>query len=128
MSATTIQCWLNAGKAEGNTTLRLVPMEANPFIGTDKTVWVNLANKEVQKSIAEAIRQTFGTTSYSFTLDLAKVVAKGERLSINLDSAAFKAAVAKVAKAPKAELTEDDAALLAEFASTPTDEDSTEEF
>lgn len=121
MSATTILCWLNASKTEGNNTLRLVPQAPTPFLPDGKCVFLNLSNKQVQKTVAESIRQSFGKVSYTFMLDFTKVTMRTSGFSITMDSSAFKAGVTKSEVAEQT-LTADDEAVLDIFGASSDDD------
>lgn len=127
MSATTILCWLNASKTEGNNTLRLVPQVPTSFLPDGKCVFINMKDKQVKQLIADAIRKTYETHSYSFMLDLSKVTMRTSGFSVEMDSATLKAGVTKTEKTVKTEMTDDDRELLAVFG-VSSDDDITEDF
>lgn len=107
---TAIPCWLNASPKAENATLWLKPISGDSPV--TESIFVNLPSKASALRLADRIRATYGTHSYSMLLDLGSVRrnAKSGSLSISVDFATLKAAITVSEKQAQPEATpeEDD--------------------
>lgn len=107
---TAIPCWLNASPKADNATLWLKPISGDSPI--TESIFVNLPSKSAALRLADRIRATFGTHSYSMLLELGSVRrnAKSGSLSISVDFATLKATLVVNEKQAQPEATpeEDD--------------------
>lgn len=117
------QCWLNAGKNPGDTSLRAVAI-SDP----ERLVWLNLPKADAKRLalFCDELRANFGKKSV--TIDLESVVDRIERTRdgrrLQLDSFAELLSLAKATELVKPdEPTAEDVSAIADFfgsASAPT--------